>query len=119
MFLGEWEGGLYRIKILEGGPVAKRLMEEGRWDVVPGAEPDEKFRGRVRAGLERIAAAHPDELVAVFTHGGVIGRIMAEATGGKPLAFSGAANGSISEVVVLPDRWVVRCYNDTAHLEDL
>jgi probable phosphoglycerate mutase len=57
--------------------------------------------------------------VAVFTHGGVIGRIMAEATGGSALAFAGAANGSMSEIVVLPGRWVVRCYNDTAHLEDL
>jgi probable phosphoglycerate mutase len=119
VFLGEWEGGLYRIKILEGGPVARRLLEEGRWDVIPGAEPDDRFRGRIRAALERISAAHPDELVAVFTHGGVIGRIMAEATGGKPLAFSGAGNGSISEIVVMPGNWVIRCYNDTAHLEEL
>jgi len=120
VYLGEWEGGLYRAKILEGGPVARRLLEEGRWDVIPGAEPDGRFVERIRAGLGRIAAAHPDQLVAVFTHGGVIGRIMAEATGGSALAFAGAANGSLSEIVVLPEgRWVVRCYNDTAHLEDL
>ena len=119
VFLGEWEGGLYRIKILEGGPVARRLMEEGRWDVIPGAEPDETFVGRIRAGIGRIAAAHPDELVAVFTHGGVIGRVMAEATGASPLSFAGAANGSVSEIIVMPDRWAVRSYNDTAHLEDM
>jgi len=119
VFLGEWEGGLYRIKILEGGPIAERLMREGRWDVVPGAESDESLIGRIRAGIGAIAAAHPDELVAVFTHGGVIGRAMAEATGAKPLSFSGAANGSISEIVVMADRWAVRSYNDTAHLEDL
>jgi probable phosphoglycerate mutase len=94
-------------------------MEEGRWDVIPGAEPDEAFVGRIRAGIERMAAAHPDQLVAVFTHGGVIGRIMAEATGSRPLSFAGAANGSISEIIVMDDRWAVRCYNDTAHLEDL
>ena len=117
VFLGEWEGGLYRIKILEGGPIARRLMEEGRWDVIPGGEPDDAFVGRIRAGIGRIAAAHPDQLVAVFTHGGVIGRIMAEATGARSLAFAGAANGSISELVVMPDSWVVRSFNDTAHLE--
>lgn len=117
VYLGEWEGGLYRIKILEGGPVARRLMEEGRWDVIPGGEPDEDLVARLRAGIGRIAAACPDQLVAVFTHGGVIGRIMAEATGGRPLAFSGAANGSISELVVMADAWVVRSFNDTAHLE--
>lgn len=119
VFLGEWEGGLYRIRILEGGPIARRLMEEGRWDVIPGAESDESLIARIRAGIGRIAAAHPDELVAVFTHGGVIGRIMAEATGSKPLSFSGAANGSISEIIVMTDRWAVKSYNDTAHLEDL
>ena len=119
VFLGEWEGGLYRMKIREGGPIARRLMEEGRWDVIPGAESDESLIGRIRAAVERIRAAHPDELVAVFTHGGVIGRIMAEATGSRSLAFAGAANGSISEIVVLPDNWVLRCFNDTAHLEDL
>ena len=117
--LGEWEGGLYRIKLLEGGPIARRLMEEGRWDVIPGAEADEALIGRIRAAVARIAAAHPDELVAAFTHGGVIGRIMAEATGAPPMSFSGAANGSISEIVVMADRWAVKSYNDTAHLEDL
>ena len=119
VFLGGWEGGLYRLKIREGGPIAQQLLREGRWDVIPGAEPDEIFIGRIRAGIGRIASAHPDELVAVFTHGGVIGRILAEATGSRPLAFAGAANGSISEIVVLPDAWVARCFNDTAHLEDL
>lgn len=119
VFLGEWEGGLYRMKILEGGPIARRLMDEGRWDVIPGGEPDEMFIGRIRAGIGRIASSHPGQLVAVFTHGGVIGRIMAEATGGRALAFSGAANGSISELVVMSDRWLIRSYNDTAHLEDL
>ena len=119
VFLGEWEGGLYRSKILEGGPIARRMMSEGDWGVIPGAESNEVLGRRVRAGVERIAAAHPDELVAAFTHGGVIGRIMSEATGGGPLAFSGAANGSISELIVMTDRWAVRSYNDTAHLEHL
>ncbi|HET9078339.1 MAG TPA: histidine phosphatase family protein [Acidimicrobiales bacterium] len=117
--LGEWEGGLYRIKMREGGPIVHRLLEEGRWDVIPGAESDASLIGRIRAGIGRIAAAHPDELVAVFTHGGVIGRIVAEAAGSRPLSFAGANNGSISEIVVAAGHWVIRCFNDTAHLEDL
>lgn len=119
VFLGEWEGGLYRMKIRENGPIARRLMEEGRWDVIPGAEPEEALIGRIRAGIGRIASAHPDQLVAVFTHGGVIGRIMAEAAGSRSLTFAWAANGSISEIVVTADGWVIRSFNDTAHLEDL
>jgi len=45
--------------------------------------------------------------------------VMAEATGARPLSFAGAANGSISEIIVMPGRWAVRSYNDTAHLEDM
>jgi probable phosphoglycerate mutase len=117
--LGEWEGGLYRIKLAEGGPIAKQLMDEGRWGVIPGAEPDEQFASRVKAAVQRIAGAHPDELVAVFTHGGVIAQVMAHSTGGRPFAFAGVANGSISEIVVLKDRWVIRSFNDTGHLEEM
>jgi probable phosphoglycerate mutase len=117
--LGEWEGGIYRTKLIEGGPIAQRLIKEGRWDVIPGAEADETLIARIRAAIGRIAASHPDELVAVFTHGGIIGRVMAEATGSRPMSFSGAANGSISEIVVLGDDWAVRGFNDTAHLEML
>jgi len=117
--LGDWEGGEYRRKVLEGGPIVQRLMEEGRWDVIPGAEPDEVLLARIRAAIERIAAAHPDELVAAFTHGGIIGRVMAEAAGARPLSFSGAANGSITEIVVMAGTWAVRSFNDTAHLEAL
>lgn len=115
--LGEWEGGLFRVKVRDLDPVAVRMLEEERWDVIPGAEPAEHFRARVRAAIGRIHAAHPDQRVAVFTHGGVIGRILSDATGARPFAFNGADNGSISHVVVHGDRWMVRRYNDTSHLE--
>jgi probable phosphoglycerate mutase len=118
VYLGEWEGGLYRARVLEGGPVVQRLMEEERWDVIPGAEPDEQFVLRVRGGIERIAGRHPDQTVAVFTHGGVIGRALSEATGARRFAFMGADNGSISHLVVGDGRWFVRSYNDVTHLED-
>lgn len=115
--LGEWEGGLFRVKVRSMDPVAVRMMEEERWDVIPGAEPADTFRDRVRAAILRIHAAHPDQRVAVFTHGGVIGRIIADATGSRPFAFNGADNGSISHVVVAGERWIVRRFNDTAHLD--
>lgn len=114
--LGEWEGGEFRKRMAEGGPVAQRVQAEGRWDVIPGAETTEAFRARVRAGIERVAAAHPDQVVAVFVHGGVIGQVIQIATGATGFSFVGADNASISHVVVTPDRWVVRCFNDTSHL---
>ncbi|MFF5991380.1 histidine phosphatase family protein [Prauserella flavalba] len=115
--LGEWEGGLFRKHIAEGHPVARRLAEEQRWDVIPGAESNDAFAARVGGALHRLAAAHPDEQIAVFTHGGVIGQAMALASGAKPLAFAGAENGSISELVVTGEHWLVRRFNDHAHLD--
>jgi probable phosphoglycerate mutase len=119
VLLGEWEGGLFRIRILEGDPLAVRMLEEERWDVIPGAEADGDFTARVKSAMERIAAKHSDETVAVFTHGGVIGRVLSLATGSRPFAFTGAANASISHMVVANGRWLIRSYNDTAHLDGI
>lgn len=117
--LGEWEGGLYRRKMLEGDPLAVQAIAEERWDVIPGAEPAAAFAGRVRGAVERIAAAHGDQTVAVVTHGGVIGQILALATASRPFAFVGNDNAAISRVVVTAERWVVRGFNDTAHLDEV
>lgn len=117
VYLGEWEGGLYRVKVTQGDPISFRMLKEERWDVIPGAERDEDFAARVRAGIDRIASKHPDQTVAVFTHGGVIGRAMAEASGSRPFSFLAANNASITHLVVMGDRWAVRCFNDTAHLD--
>jgi probable phosphoglycerate mutase len=113
--LGEWEGGSFRRHTAEGHPAAVRMMTEQRWDVIPGAEPAEVFAARVAAGLGRIVAAHPDECVAVFTHGGVISQLLAAATGARPFSFL-SDNASISHLVVAPDHAVLRRYNDTTHL---
>jgi probable phosphoglycerate mutase len=115
--LGDWEGGLYRKQVAENGPVVQRMLTEGRWDVIPGAEPADELAGRVRDAIERLAAAHPDQRVAVVTHGGVIGQAMALASGSRVFAFIGADNGSISHLVVRGSDWTVRGFNDTAHLD--
>jgi len=117
--LGEWEGGLYRKMVAENHPIARRMFAEERWDVIPGGESLVSFDGRVRAAIGRLLAAHAGQRVAAFTHGGVIGQALALATGSRPFAFNGADNASISRVIVTPDRWFVRGYNDTAHLETL
>jgi probable phosphoglycerate mutase len=116
--LGDWEGGVFRKNVAEGHPIALRMMAEERWDVIPGAEAADAFSGRVRAAIERIAAAHPGQRVAAFTHGGVIGQALAIAAASRPFAFTGAENASISRLVITPERWIIRGYNNTAHLED-
>lgn len=117
--LGEWEGS-FRQRVAEGGPVVAQLFEEGRWDVIPGAESAEAFAARTSAAIRRIVAAHPDRLVAVVCHGGVIGQLVATASrGGNAFAFSGADNASISRLVVAGDRWIIRGFNDVAHLPEV
>jgi len=119
VFLGQWEGGLYRQLVAENHPIAQRMFAEERWDVIPGAESLVAFDGRVRAAIRRIAAAHPGQRVAAFAHGGVIGQVLAMASDSRPFAFNTADNASISRLIITTDRWWVRSFNDTAHLADL
>jgi probable phosphoglycerate mutase len=114
--LGDWEGGLFRIKVAQNHDIAQRMFTAQRWDAIPGAESTEDLGARVGAAVERIAAAHPDQRVAVFTHGGVIGQLVAMATGSSPFAFIDADNASITQLVVADGRWIIRRFNDTAHL---
>jgi 2,3-bisphosphoglycerate-dependent phosphoglycerate mutase len=114
--LGEWEGPAFRINVSQAHPIAQELFTTQRWDVIPGAESSEALEQRVRQGLERIAAKHPDRRVAVFTHGGIIGTVAAMATGSQPFAFLGADNGSITHLIIMEDRWMLRRFNDTGHL---
>jgi probable phosphoglycerate mutase len=116
--LGEWEGGLFRQRVAERHPTAERMWAEERWEVIPGAERTAAFAGRVREAIARLAGRHPGQRVAVFSHGGVIGQALAVATGSRPFAFVTSDNGSISRLVVTQGPWIVRGFNDTAHLAD-
>jgi probable phosphoglycerate mutase len=114
--LGAWEGGLFRRKVAENDPVAQRMFAEERWDVIPGGEPTARLTARVREAVGRLAAEHRGQRLAVFTHGGVIGHVLALTSGSRPFAFLGADNGSISHIVVTEQSWILRRFNDTAHL---
>ena len=116
VFLGEWEGGIFRQKVVEADPVAVQMFQLESWAVIPGAEPDGEFAARVRAAVMRLAAAHPDQRVVAVTHGGVIGSVLQQAARSRGFAFANADNTSISQIVVVGDRWIVRRFNDTAHL---
>lgn len=115
--LGDWDGGLYRIKAAENAPEFQRARSRQEWGEIPGAETTAALHTRVQAGLYRIAAAHPDQRVAVVVHGGVVGAAMAMASGSDPFAFLGAANGSISRLVIHGESLIVRGFNDCAHLD--
>ena len=115
--LGDWEGGLFRQKVADADPVAVRMLTEERWDVVPGAESPIAFSTRIRNGIERIAAAHPDSRVVAFSHGAAIAEVLHQATGSRAFAFLMSDNAAIARLVLTPERWILRGFNDTAHLE--
>lgn len=116
VFLGDWDGGEFRFRAAEEDPAILRARANHEWGELPNAETTAALHERVRRGLLRIARAHPDELVAVVVHGGVIGAALALATGARGFAFSGAANGSISRLVVHGEEMIVRGFNDVTHL---
>lgn len=114
--LGEWEGGEFRRRAADADPIIAEMWKTRRWDVIPGAENHESYVARVRGVIERIADRHPDQVVVAFTHGGVIGQVMAQATGSDNFAFTFSDNCGITHLVVEEERWAVRTWNDTAHL---
>jgi probable phosphoglycerate mutase len=117
-YLGEWEGGEFRIRVAQGDPLALRLLAEERWDLIPGAESNDAFGARVRAGIETIVAdTGPGAAALAVVHGGVIGAACRMATDSRPFAFIHSDNCSITRLVVLGDgRWLLRSFNDTSHL---
>jgi probable phosphoglycerate mutase len=116
--LGDWEGGEWRIRAANGDPLVARVFAEERWDVIPNAEPAEAFARRVRRGLDKVVeAAGPGAVAAAVCHGGVIAELCHQATASRPFAFISVDNASLTRLVVLADgRWILRTFNDTAHL---
>ncbi|MEM8728593.1 MAG: histidine phosphatase family protein [Pseudomonadota bacterium] len=114
--LGAWDGGHYRAMAHAGHPLYRQAMETGEWGHIPGAETTGALRARVEAGLVDIAARHPDQMVAVFAHGGSIGAALEIITQARPFSMIGSANGAISRVVMQGDHRIFRGFNDCAHL---
>ncbi|HSS34376.1 MAG TPA: histidine phosphatase family protein [Solirubrobacterales bacterium] len=118
VYLGDFEGGEYRIRAGRGDPIIQQVFTEERWDAIPNGESWEDFGARVTAGIERIVATVGANTTAVAVlHGAVIGQLCRQATASRPFAFVHSDNCSISRLVVLEDgRWLLRSFNDIAHL---
>jgi probable phosphoglycerate mutase len=116
--LGELDGGAFRIALHDGNPIIPEVFKQERWDLIPGAERMEDLAERTQAGIDWIVANVPaGATVAAVVHGGVIGELCRQATDSRPFAFVHADNGSLTRLIVLPDGgWLLRSFNDTAHL---
>lgn len=113
--LGIGEGGKFRKMMAEEHPAVLAMRENREWGEIPGAETNTSFAARTVAGIQRIASAHPNQLVAAFCHGGTIGSLLGHAAGVNPFLFNGSRNGSFALVVLSSEGWVIRSFNDAAH----
>lgn len=118
VYLGDFEGGEYRIRQGRGDPIIQQVFAEERWDAIPNAESLDDFGARLKGGIAQIVETVGPETTAIaFVHGAVIGRLCQLATDSRPFAFVHADNGSITRIVVHADgKWLLRCFNDINHL---
>jgi probable phosphoglycerate mutase len=118
VFLGDFEGGEYRVRVARGDPIIERVFAEEAWSAIPNAESFESFGARITAGIEKIVErVGPDRAAVAVLHGAVIGQLCRQATDSRPFAFVHADNGSVSRLVVGADgRWLLRSFNDISHL---
>ena len=115
VFLGEWEGGEFRRRAAEGDPRFIAAMTEHEWGHIPGAETTQQLTDRCVGAINRIQRMHTGKRIITVVHGGVISAILGHAVSSRSV-FLGADNCSISHLVIDGPKWIVRCFNDTAHL---
>jgi probable phosphoglycerate mutase len=84
MHFGELDGQPFE-QVRAGYADLLRLDESLEQDFSwPGGESRNSFAARVRAVIDRIAAAHPGQAIAVVTHGGVISTFLTIVHGQPP-----------------------------------
>jgi len=116
VYLGDWEGGLFRMKAASKDLLYQEFLKHQEWGKIPGAESNSMIYRRVQNSLDLIYKRHQGQKVLAVIHGGIISAIMAMATGSTPLAFFGPSNGSISRVILESSKITLRTYNSCEHL---
>ncbi len=119
VLLGDWGEGEFRRRAAIGDPEFLAAMATGRWDAIPGAERDEDLRARVTAVVKGVGDDHPDQTVAVVSHGGAINVCLCGLFGIDRSHVAAIENTSITTVMLragAPARLVT--LNDCNHIYD-
>ena len=114
--LGEWDEGGFRQRAAVHDPGYLAFVAAGRWEVIPGAEPDDDLRARVVAALDDLAATHPAGRIVVVSHGGSINAWLAHRFGAHRSMLVAIDNTSITRLRTDGAHWLVQGVNDTHHL---
>ncbi len=123
MNFGDWEGLTYG-GIVSAWPAEMENFFRAPAEVaIPGGEKFSALQHRIGAALDEIIAAHPDETVAVVSHGGAIRAALCAALCMPLNAFWHIRqdNTAVNRVTYFPDeaRAVVELVNDVNHLTQL
>lgn len=118
VLLGDWGLGEFRRRAAIRDPEWVAWSRTRRWDGIPGAETDAALRRRVVTSIDRLAARHPAETIAVVVHGGVINAYLAEVLGLPHSLWLTVENTSITMVRVDAHGHQVVVANDCHHLYD-
>jgi glucosyl-3-phosphoglycerate phosphatase len=116
--VGSWSG-VTLAEARESHPAehARWLTGETPWS---DGETYAQMGERVHEAVIRLLTPHgEDDRIAMVCHGGPIRSLVARTVGLEDdgrRALAHGPNGSISEIHVLPDRWVLASYNDAGHL---
>lgn len=94
-------------------------MQVGVWSQIPGAEPSDAVRARMLGVLDRIAARHAGQRVAVVSHDAAINTAIAAIMGLSRDFLYPVANTAISTLRLRGNERVVVAINDHAHLARL
>jgi broad specificity phosphatase PhoE len=117
--VGSWTG-LRRDEIKERFEEEWQRIAAGEDIARGGGETFAAFSARVVGALETLRERHPDQLVAVVTHGGAISALLLHVLD-LPWArirdVTGVPNTALNELVWSGDRWTVTRRNHAPHLE--
>jgi probable phosphoglycerate mutase len=118
--VGGWSG-LTRAAIAARDPEIVARLESGEDVARGGGERFVDLYTRVVGAVERLAADHPGQTLALFTHGGPIRALLMHAArdrAGLPPRHIRIGNTAISILIGDAAGWDLGVINDMAHLEE-
>lgn len=117
---GEWEGKTVD-EVKAGYPL---LFEEYCKDSIknraPGGERLEELQLRVIEALNEIAGRHPNDTIALVTHGGPVKALICHVLGADLSAFRHLRPDNCGISILIhssDDKWYLDTLNDTCHLD--
>lgn len=118
VYLGEYEGRSFASLLESQDPTYFKFLEQRSWETFPGAETDAEVRARIERAMHELEETHPNETVAVFTHGGIVNAALAIALQIERMVLVSPENASVTSIWMRPKPPLVITVNDTSHLDD-